>query len=167
MGKGVQGGTAGQACTFQVQCKDTTGENRTTGGDIVVAKLLPPPEKGHVVDCHVIDNADGTYTCTYLPTKALRGVDLMVSVNGTNLAGTPFKASFDAGARCTRAVLPSAASTPARFAEANAGTPSASCAQAAPRRATAARTAGSCTTARRASRSPSTCSRGTPTATRG
>lgn len=64
---------------------------------MVVAKLLPPPNKGAPIDCHVIDNSDGSYTCTYLPVKALQHVDIMVSVNGTRLADTPFKASFAAG----------------------------------------------------------------------
>eukprot|EP00307_Rebecca_sp_RCC1486_P011036 CAMPEP_0119426276 /NCGR_PEP_ID=MMETSP1335-20130426/36066_1 /TAXON_ID=259385 /ORGANISM="Chrysoculter rhomboideus, Strain RCC1486" /LENGTH=57 /DNA_ID=CAMNT_0007451861 /DNA_START=37 /DNA_END=207 /DNA_ORIENTATION=+ len=38
MGKGLSGGVVGQAAMFQVQCKDEHGENRTRGGDVVVAK---------------------------------------------------------------------------------------------------------------------------------
>lgn len=89
---------------FQVQCKDVSGENRTRGGDVVIAKLLPPPAKGQAIDCHVVDNTDGSYTCTYLPIKALRDVDIVITVNGTRLADSPFKASFDAGERSNAAL---------------------------------------------------------------
>jgi hypothetical protein len=97
MGKGLDGGVVGQVAMFLVQCKDAHGENRTSGGDVVVAKLQPPAGRGAPIDCHVIDNSDGSYTCTYLPVKALRNVPIMVTVNGTRLAATPFKASFEPG----------------------------------------------------------------------
>ena len=54
-------------------------------------------EGGPSTDAHVIDNADGTYTCTYLPTFASANCKVSVTVNGTRLVGSPFPAQVVPG----------------------------------------------------------------------
>ena len=55
------------------------------------------PEGGPPADAHVIDNTDGTYTCTYLPTLASPNCRVTVTVNGTHVVGSPFPAAVQPG----------------------------------------------------------------------
>jgi len=48
-------------------------------------------------DAHVIDNTDGSYTCTYLPTVAHPDCRVTVMVNGTHIVGSPFSAKVVPG----------------------------------------------------------------------
>ena len=55
------------------------------------------PEGGPSSDAHVIDNTDGTYTCTYLPSIASPNCKVTVTVNGTHVVGSPFPAAVQPG----------------------------------------------------------------------
>ena len=65
------------------------------GGDVVLVQLTS--EGGPSIDAHVVDNEDGTYTCTYLPTFASANCKVSVSVNGTRIVGSPFPAQVVPG----------------------------------------------------------------------
>ena len=94
-GVGLSGGVAGVVSIVSVKTKDTKGNYRTTGGDIVLCSITP--EHGQKTDAHVIDNTDGSYTCTYLPTVASANCKVVVTVNGTHVLGSPFAASVAPG----------------------------------------------------------------------
>jgi len=94
-GTGLEGGEVGVAQIIQVQCRDANDNRRTTGGDIVLVSMTP--EGGRSTDAHVIDNIDGTYTCTYLPTVASPNCRIHISVNGTRIVGSPFSAQVTPG----------------------------------------------------------------------
>ena len=68
---------------------------RTKGGDVVLVSIAP--EGGPSSDAHVIDNTDGTYTCTYLPSIASPNCKVTVTVNGTHVVGSPFPAAVQPG----------------------------------------------------------------------
>jgi hypothetical protein len=94
-GNGLEGGVAGVACVIVVQCRDAQGNKRTTGGDVVLVAIHP--ESGPSADAHVIDNTDGTYTCSYLPKIAQPHCKVTVTVNGTHILGSPFAAKVAPG----------------------------------------------------------------------
>ena len=94
-GQGLTGGVAGVVSVISVRCKDTKGNPRTTGGDVVLVSIKP--EHGPKTDAHVIDNTDGTYTCSYLPNIASANCKVTVTVNGTHVIGSPFSASVVPG----------------------------------------------------------------------
>jgi hypothetical protein len=68
---------------------------RNKGGDVVLVYITP--EGGPSTDAHVIDNTDGTYTCTYLPSVASAYCKVTVTVNGTHVVGSPFPVPIHAG----------------------------------------------------------------------
>ena len=123
-GNGLSGGVAGVAAIVSVRARDARAEvcfrtrvfafphslnsplslaffeqPRTKGGDVVLVCMTP--EGGMSADAHVIDNTDGTYTCTYLPVVASPNCKVAVTVNGTHVVGSPFAASVQPG--CTAA----------------------------------------------------------------
>ena len=100
-GNGLSGGAAGVVAVVSVRCKDEHNEITTTGGDIVLVQLTS--DGGPDADAHVIDNTDGTYTCTYLPTFASANCKVSVTVNGTSLVGSPFPAQVVPGRTHARA----------------------------------------------------------------
>jgi len=94
-GNGLAGGIAGVSAVVSVRCRDARNEPRTKGGDVVLVYIIP---EGHApTDAHVIDNTDGTYTCTYLPSVASPNCKVTVTVNGTHVIGSPFPASVQPG----------------------------------------------------------------------
>jgi len=82
-GEGLEGAKAGETATFTVQSKDMKGDNRTRGGATVFGTVTDPSGK---IPITVVDNNDGTYTCTYVP-KTAGPVSVEVSVK-TNAFGT-------------------------------------------------------------------------------
>ena len=94
-GNGLSGGAAGVVAVVSVRCRDARNEPRTVGGDVVLVQLTS--EGGPSIDAHVVDNEDGTYTCTYLPTFASANCKVSVSVNGTRIVGSPFPAQVVPG----------------------------------------------------------------------
>ena len=89
-GIGLTGGVAGVACVLVVRCKDAQAQQLTCGGDVVLVSIKPQDGSGPSVDAHVIDNTDGTYTCTYLPVTASPDCRVSVTINGMHLNGSPF-----------------------------------------------------------------------------
>ena len=96
-GTGITGGTAGVACVLSVRCKDRHTVPLTQGGDVVLVSMTPQDGSGPSVDAHVIDNTDGSYTCTYLPVTASQNCRVAVTVNGTHLNGSPYFAQVVPG----------------------------------------------------------------------
>jgi hypothetical protein len=100
-GNGLSGGVAGVTAVVSVVCRDARNEKKTQGGDVVTVSMAA--EGGPTTDAHVIDNTDGTYTCTYLPTFASANCRVSVSVNGTHVIGSPFPAQVTPGRTEARA----------------------------------------------------------------
>ena len=96
-GPGLEEAIAGSVCSFTVLVKDKAGNKRVRGGDIVVARLVEPKSGRIVAEGHVVDNTDGSYYCSYVPTRHEPNLVLRVSVNGTRLKGSPFRPQFRAG----------------------------------------------------------------------
>ena len=100
-GNGLSGGAAGVAAVVSVRCRDEYNEPATAGGDVVLVTMMP--DGGPCTEAHVIDNTDGTYTCSYLPTFASDSCKVLVTVNGTRLVGSPFPAQVVPGRTHARA----------------------------------------------------------------
>ena len=96
-GPGLETAAAGSACTFTVLVKDKAGNKRSTGGDIVVARLVERSTGRIAAEGHVVDNTDGSYYCSYVPTRFEGDISLRVTVNGTKIQGSPFRPEFVAG----------------------------------------------------------------------
>jgi len=96
-GPGLDEAIAGAVCSFTVLVKDKAGNKRVRGGDIVVARLVEPKSGRIAAEGHVTDNTDGSYYCSYVPTKHEPNLVLRVSVNGMRLKGSPFRPVFQAG----------------------------------------------------------------------
>ena len=94
-GNGLSGGVAGVTAVISVRCRDARNEPQTKGGDVVLVSITP--EGGPTTDAHVVDNTDGTYTCTYVPTVASANCRVKVTVNGTHVVGSPFPAQVAPG----------------------------------------------------------------------
>ena len=94
-GNGLSGGVAGVTAVISVRCRDARNEPQTKGGDVVLVSITP--EGGPTTDAHVVDNTDGTYTCTYVPTIASANCRVKVTVNGTHVVGSPFPAQVAPG----------------------------------------------------------------------
>ena len=97
-GRGLDTASAGALCTFRVLAKDQTGVRMQVGGDAVnvwVGGMDSGP-----VPANVIDNTDGTYTVTYCATRPRAGakLELLVTVNGAPISGSPFEPTLLAGA---------------------------------------------------------------------
>jgi len=80
-----------------VRCKDKSGSPLSVGGDVVLVNIKPRDGSGPSVDAHVIDNTDGSYTCTYMPTTASANCHVTITVNGTHIQGSPFYAQVVPG----------------------------------------------------------------------
>lgn len=100
-GNGLNGGEAGVSQIVSVRCRDSRNEPMTKGGDVVLVSITP--EGGGTIDAHVVDNTDGSYTCTYMPTVASSACKVKVTVNGTHVVGSPFPATVAPGRTEARA----------------------------------------------------------------
>jgi len=119
-GPGIESATAGKPVQFFVQTKDSNGNNIAKGGAKIQAVLEDAAGK---IPVSVVDNNDGTYTCTYTPHTASNSklhVNVATQNFGTGpVAGAPFTVSVAPGS-------PSAATTEAYgpgTESADAGTP--------------------------------------------
>ena len=97
MGLGLESAIAGCVCSFKVIVKDKAGNKRAKGGDIVVARLVDRLTGQIAAEGHIVDNTDGTYYCSYVPTRFEAECCLRVTVNGTRLADSPFWPQFVPG----------------------------------------------------------------------
>ncbi|NUP98972.1 MAG: Ig-like domain-containing protein, partial [Armatimonadetes bacterium] len=89
----VPNGTVGAPTVITVQARDSAGNARTEGGDVVVVTI----SGANNATATVVDNTDGTYTATYTPTAS--GVDqVAISLGGTALTGSPFPSTVAGGA---------------------------------------------------------------------
>ena len=50
-----------------------------------------------IVHAHILDNTDGTYSCSYVPDRVAQNQLLQVSVNGARARGSPFQPHITAG----------------------------------------------------------------------
>uniref|UniRef100_A0A6B2KX48 Calponin-homology (CH) domain-containing protein n=1 Tax=Arcella intermedia TaxID=1963864 RepID=A0A6B2KX48_9EUKA len=66
-GPGIEHAIAGQEAVFTVQTKDASDNNITDGGAKISAVLHDPQGD---IKVNIIDNHDGTYTCSYVPHTA-------------------------------------------------------------------------------------------------
>jgi adhesin/invasin len=90
----VPNGSAGMATGFVVQTRDGNENPLTTGGDLVVVTVSGANNPGALT---VVDEADGTYTASYTPTRA--GIDTVaITLNGTPVQGSPFTTTVGPGA---------------------------------------------------------------------
>jgi hypothetical protein len=90
---------AGEEMSVCVTAWDFEGNARVTGGDLLEATLMPSGAvaaatacaKSGPIACTVVDNRNGTYTCTCIPSVAEWGErELHVKVNLEHIAGSPF-----------------------------------------------------------------------------
>jgi len=78
---------------FTIHAVDYDGNPRHDGGDPFVVKIMSPNEK---IDAHVVDNHDGTYTCSYNADKP-GPIDIHVSLEGENIKDAPFHLEVKSG----------------------------------------------------------------------
>ena len=97
VGLGLEAAVAGSTCSFAVVVKDKTGAQRPAGGDVVVARLIDRDSGRIAAEGHVLDNTDGSYHVSYVPTRCRDELLLRVTVNGQRLRGSPFRPRFVPG----------------------------------------------------------------------
>lgn len=56
----------------------------------MLASIAPRNGSGPPVDAHVVDNTDGSYSCSYMPVTASDNCHIAVTVNGMHVNGSPF-----------------------------------------------------------------------------
>lgn len=95
VGPGLEGGVCGVASVIQIRCRTSGDAPVTMGGDIVNVSITPVG--GNTTHAHVIDNTDGSYTATYLPTIASPNCKVLIQINGTHVVGSPFSAQVTPG----------------------------------------------------------------------
>jgi hypothetical protein len=66
-GNGIKIAPAGAQASFVVHTKDQEGNDFPVGGSKIIANLH---DKSGVIPVHVVDNGNGTYTCSYQPKTA-------------------------------------------------------------------------------------------------
>ena len=69
--------------SFTVSVKDKHDTQRPVGGDIIVARLIDRASNRIAAEGHVVDNTDGSYYVSYVPTRCGAELSLRVTVNGT------------------------------------------------------------------------------------
>jgi hypothetical protein len=94
-GPGLDHATVGCTAMFTVEALDPYDEQRRTGGDVVVARLMVLDDV--TVEAVTLDNTDGTFLCTYVAKSVDRRQKLHVTVNGIPVRGSPFRPVLTAG----------------------------------------------------------------------
>eukprot|EP00282_Hemiselmis_andersenii_P033114 CAMPEP_0169473832 /NCGR_PEP_ID=MMETSP1042-20121227/25923_1 /TAXON_ID=464988 /ORGANISM="Hemiselmis andersenii, Strain CCMP1180" /LENGTH=751 /DNA_ID=CAMNT_0009587801 /DNA_START=155 /DNA_END=2407 /DNA_ORIENTATION=- len=95
-----KGGVWGFPSVFKIQAKDTSGRNRSSGGEAHYWVCKVTSSEGEDLDVKILDNADGTYDVLYIP-KCSGSVDISVAYddpvqNGViPVRGSPWTSSFD------------------------------------------------------------------------
>ncbi|KAJ3438403.1 hypothetical protein M0813_24396 [Anaeramoeba flamelloides] len=92
-GEGLWGGVSGMKSLFTIHARDANGTARTSGGDDF-AVILKCGEK--TILGKVRDRKNGTYTCSYVATKAGEYL-ISVTLKGNHIAGSPFVAQIEPG----------------------------------------------------------------------
>ena len=97
VGGGVSTAYTGEPAVFMLRTRDRFGNERGVGGDQVSATLTQAASR-QVVTANVTDTGDGSYTLRYL-LSVTSGEDyaMHVTVNGGDIAGSPFAVSVVAG----------------------------------------------------------------------
>jgi len=89
----VPDGTAGLATEILVQTRDGAGNLLSSGGETVAVTVSGANDAGGLT---VTDQADGTYTASYTPTRA--GTDaVVITINGAPINGSPFASDVSVG----------------------------------------------------------------------
>jgi len=86
-GPGIKSAAAGAPATFVVHTKDQEGNDFPTGGAKIIAHLH---DKSGSIPVNVVDNKDGTYTCSYSP-KTAGKTTLDVSIATEAFGTAPIK----------------------------------------------------------------------------
>lgn len=86
-GPGVEGCQAGGPTNFQIQACNRLGDPITVGGHPFKADVKGP--FGEDLAPRMVDNNDGTYTVTYVPSPTTDVV--AVTINGKHIANSPFQ----------------------------------------------------------------------------
>ena len=88
----VPNGHRDRLTTFTVQLRDAYANNLRRSGGFVTATVSGKNEGALVV---ILDNLNGTYRGSYLPTASGHGVDLIsVFLNGTPIGGSPYTSNL-------------------------------------------------------------------------
>jgi adhesin/invasin len=96
----VPNGTAGSPTPIAVQAKDQYGNNRTTGGSVVVVTVSGTNSASPAVT----DNGNGTYSASYTPAAA--GSDqVAITLGGTAISGSPYTSTVAAAGTATTIAL--------------------------------------------------------------
>jgi len=97
-GDGISHAVAGQPAHFTIHSKDASGNDITEGGATVLASLS---DASGAIPVDVVDNRDGTYSCTYVPRTAAKTkleVAVKTEMYGTeNIHGAPFTIDVNPG----------------------------------------------------------------------
>jgi dynein heavy chain len=97
----LEGAAAGTECKFVVVSRDTSGQDRTSGGDQFQIQLKNK-DNGMMPTADVQDNDDGTYTVSFTPDAGTYEINVVFegTFNGVagHVVGSPFKAKFEDGA---------------------------------------------------------------------
>jgi len=92
-GPGVEGSRINQEAPFYIQSKAADGSLVKTGGDKFKANVSGP---AGAVPCTIKDNKNGTYDCSYHPTKP-GFYTVEVLLNDEHISGSPFSPLMEAG----------------------------------------------------------------------
>jgi len=79
---------------FTIQAKDKHGKNMPEGGDPFVVEINGPTGP---IECAVVDNGDGTYSCEYQPQDAGRH-DVAITLDGAPIKGSTYHVDIKPGA---------------------------------------------------------------------
>lgn len=83
--------------SFRIRAADIRGQPKTTGGDIFAVQIVNSVSGEQVKGVSVVDNKDGSYTCTYsYPKETAPGsqFELSATLNGEHISGSPWKQHF-------------------------------------------------------------------------
>lgn len=96
-GLALIGGVAGRDCVFFLQARDSTGNDRTVGGDPFKALLFMKNQSG--MAARITDFNNGTYMISYNVTRA-GSYQLVLSLNNQHVAGSPFQVNIEPSVAC-------------------------------------------------------------------
>jgi hypothetical protein len=96
-GLALIGGVAGRDCVFFLQARDSTGNDRTSGGDPFKAILFMKNQSGAAA--RITDFNNGTYMISYNATRA-GSYQLVLSLNNQHVAGSPFQVNIEPAVAC-------------------------------------------------------------------
>eukprot|EP01127_Copromyxa_protea_P009894 TRINITY_DN236_c0_g1_i1.p1 TRINITY_DN236_c0_g1~~TRINITY_DN236_c0_g1_i1.p1 ORF type:complete len:924 (-),score=286.55 TRINITY_DN236_c0_g1_i1:13-2748(-) len=95
-GPGLTEGGVGDENPFTIQARDAFDNDIVMGGAQVEGSLVGPD--GVEVPIVVVDNGDGTYSCSYPSVKKIGSYQLTPKLNGSPVSGAPFTVTVKPGA---------------------------------------------------------------------